>query len=224
MEEIKRISLQLPFNIGLVNCYLIKSKKGYILVDTGGSNQRKTLQEILEREGCKPGNLDLIILTHGDFDHTGNAAYLKRVFDARIAINEYNSGMIEKGDMFWNRKSGNFLIRTIIPLFFGFDSSNRIKPDIYVDERFDLSQYGLQAKIVLLPGHSKGSLGVLMDNGDLICGDLFENIDKVKINSIMDDVETAKASIGKLKDMRVHIIYPGHGNAFPFEMYFENQK
>jgi len=68
----------LPYKLGGVNCYLIETDTGYILIDTGGSNKRTDLEKELESAGCQPGNLKLIVLTHGDFDHTGNAAYLRK--------------------------------------------------------------------------------------------------------------------------------------------------
>ena len=77
MRKIVTISLSLPYRLGIVNCYLIKTDIGYILIDTGCSNKRTELEKELERAGCKPGNLELIVLTHGDFDHTGNANYLR---------------------------------------------------------------------------------------------------------------------------------------------------
>ena len=40
MPDIKAITLALPFGLGTVNCYLIKTGAGYILIDTGSSNQR----------------------------------------------------------------------------------------------------------------------------------------------------------------------------------------
>jgi glyoxylase-like metal-dependent hydrolase (beta-lactamase superfamily II) len=60
-----------------VNCYLVKTPDGYILVDTGYSNQRIKIEKALDEEGVQPGNLKLILLTHGDFDHTGNSAYFR---------------------------------------------------------------------------------------------------------------------------------------------------
>ena len=59
------------------NCYLLLTENGYVLIDTGRKSKRKKLEQELISAGCKPGNLDLIILTHGDFDHTGNCAYLR---------------------------------------------------------------------------------------------------------------------------------------------------
>jgi hydroxyacylglutathione hydrolase len=51
----------------------------------------------------------LIVITHGDFDHIGNAAYLRQKFGAKIAMHADDVGMAERGDMFWNRKKGNRL-------------------------------------------------------------------------------------------------------------------
>ena len=91
-NEIKTISLPLPFRMGSVNCYLIETGAGYVLIDTGGSNSRKELVRELESAGCKPGLLKLIVLTHGDFDHTGNAAYLRNTFGGKIAMHMDDSG------------------------------------------------------------------------------------------------------------------------------------
>nr|MDO8075676.1 MBL fold metallo-hydrolase [Candidatus Freyarchaeota archaeon] len=86
MKKIITISLPLPYRLGTVNCYLIKTDTSYILIDTGCSNKRTELEKELESAGCKPGNLKLVVLTHGDFDHTGNAAYLREKFGTRIAM------------------------------------------------------------------------------------------------------------------------------------------
>jgi hypothetical protein len=62
-KDLQTISLPLPFHMGKVNCYLIQTEAGYVLVDTGGSNSRKELVRELESAGCKPGLFNLIILT-----------------------------------------------------------------------------------------------------------------------------------------------------------------
>ena len=110
-QGIRTIGLPLPYKLGTVNCYLIETGTGYVLIDTGGSNKRAELEKELESAGCKPGNLALIVLTHGDFDHTGNAAYLRNEFGTTVAMHADDSGMVERGDMFWNRTKGNPLLR-----------------------------------------------------------------------------------------------------------------
>ena len=133
-KEANTISLPLPFRMGRVNCYLIETGAGYVLIDTGSSNSRKELVRELDRSGCKPGLLKLIVLTHGDFDHTGNAAYLRNAFGGKIAMQGDDLGMVERGDMFVNRKKPNVIIRRLLPIFSGFGRSDRFTPDLLVED------------------------------------------------------------------------------------------
>lgn len=222
MPEIITIRLSLPYKLGSVNCYLIKTDTGYILIDAGGPNKCKELEKNLENAGCEPGNLKLIVLTHGDFDHTGNAAYLGKKFGVKIAMHYDDSGMVERGNMFWNRKKSNMIFRIIAPILFGFGKSERFKPDLYLEDGENLSEYGFDAKVIHIPGHSRGSIGILTTDGDLICGDLLENIDKPKFNSLMDDLETANVSVEKLQGLKANTVYPGHGKPFQMELFFKN--
>ena len=217
-KEIKTISLSLPFRMGSVNCYLIETDAGYVLIDTGGSNSRKELVRELESAGCKPGLLKLIVLTHGDFDHTGNAAYLRDSLGGKIAMHADDLGMVERGDMFANRKKPNFLIRMMLPIFSGFSKSERFTPDLLVEHGDDLSEYGLDARVLSIPGHSKGSIGILTASADLFCGDLLVNTDEPVLNSLADDLAAANASIQKLGSMRIGTVYPGHGRPFPMHL------
>mgnify|MGYP001792912621 FL=1 len=226
-QQIQIIYLLLPLNLGSVNCYLLQKDTDYILIDTGGSNKRTEIEEALLCAGCKPGNLRLIILTHGDFDHTGNAAYLRNKFDTKIAMHHDDLGMLERGDMFFNRKKPNILIRImlpILPIIFGFGKSERCKPDLYLEDGYDLSKYGFDAKVVEIPGHSKGSIGILTANGDFFCGDLLENIDKPTFSSIIDDLTAANTSVEKLNSLKINTLYPGHGKSFAMELFANNNK
>ena len=226
-QKIKTISLLLPYKLGSVNCYLIETDTGYILIDTGCSNKRTDLEKEVESAGCKPGNLKLIVLTHGDFDHTGNAACLSKKFGTKIAMHNDDLGMAERGDMFWNRKKGNILLRIIASILFGFGKSERFKPDFYIGDGYDLSGYGFDAKVLHIPGHSKGSIGILTAGGDLICGDLLSNWDKPDqpdINSIMDDSAAANTSVEKLKSLKINTVYPGHGKPFPMELFIKKNR
>ena len=221
LREILTITLSLPYKLGSVNCYLIKTDTGYILIDTGCSNKHAELEKELVSAGCKPGDLKLIIITHGDFDHTGNAAYIRKKFGTKIAMHGDDSGMVEHGDMFWNRRKGNILIRKVTPFLFGFGKSKRYKMDIYLEDGYDLSGFGFDARILYIPGHSKGSIGVLTAVGDMFCGDLLENTDRPVLNSIMDDLTAANASVAKLKGLKINTVYPGHGKLFPMEVFLK---
>jgi glyoxylase-like metal-dependent hydrolase (beta-lactamase superfamily II) len=218
-QEIKTISVPLPYRLGSVNCYLAKTDTGYVLIDTGCTKRRTDLVKELESAGCKPGNLQVIILTHGDFDHSGNAAFLRKIFGARILMHRDDSGMVERGNMYWNRNKSNILIRTMAPVFFRFGKSERFKPDSYVEDGEDLSGNSLDARVLHIPGHSKGSIGILTSGGELFCGDLLENRHKPKLNSLMDDLATANTSVEKLSKLGIRTVYPGHGKPFAMDVF-----
>jgi glyoxylase-like metal-dependent hydrolase (beta-lactamase superfamily II) len=55
------------------NAYLIRKDDSFVLVDTASKSKRAVLEKKLLEYGCLPGKLKLIVLTHGDFDHSGNA-------------------------------------------------------------------------------------------------------------------------------------------------------
>jgi hydroxyacylglutathione hydrolase len=213
--------LTTPFLDVSVNCYLVRTGDGFVLIDTGRTSKREVIEKECESAGCQPGNLTLIVLTHGDFDHSGNAAYLREKFGTQIAMHKDDSGMVERGDMLWNRKKQNILIRMISKLFFRLSKSDRFKPDLYIDEGYDFSGYGFDAKVLDIPGHSKGSIGILTASSDLFCGDLLANVDKPDMWSIIDDSVAAQASVEKLKSLQINTVYPGHGQPFAMELFIK---
>jgi hydroxyacylglutathione hydrolase len=207
-----------------VNCYLVNNGEKFALIDTGRSAKRREIEKEIESAGCRPGDLKLILLTHGDFDHCGNAAYFREKFDTKIAMHSDDSGMVEYGDMTWNRKKPNVIIRTLFGLFINLNEADRFKPDIYIEDGDDLSDYEFEAKVIHIPGHSRGSVGFLTAAGDLYCGDLLANTDKPDIWSIIDDQAAADASIDKLKQIEIGTVYPGHGDPFPMAQFSENYR
>jgi hydroxyacylglutathione hydrolase len=217
-QEITILSLPLPLRMGMVNCYLLRTAAGCVLIDTGGANARRELHGRLESVGCMPGGLHLVLLTHGDFDHIGNVAHLRSAFGLPIAMGRADAAMAERGDMFAGRKRPNVLVRTLVPLLTGFGASERFTPDILLDDGCDLSPHGLDAQVIGLPGHSRGSIGILTAAGELFCGDLFENTKGPMLSSLIDDPAAAQASLSKLQALEITKVYPGHGRPFAMEM------
>lgn len=214
MSLIKTITLELPLGMGSVNCYLLSQAGSFLLIDTGIAKTRTELVENLDRLGCGPENLKLVVLTHGDFDHTGNATYLRQRYNTRIAMGKDDWGMLEQGDMFYNRKRGNALFRWLAPQMIGFTRDDRCTPDIDLQDGADLSEYGFSLKVLSLPGHSKGSIGLLTPHGELFSGDLFGKGEPPRLNDIMDNPTAAHLSLDKLRQLEVAIVYPGHGKPF----------
>jgi glyoxylase-like metal-dependent hydrolase (beta-lactamase superfamily II) len=222
-HKIKIITLPMPVRMGMVNAYLIDAPGGHLLIDTGNSSARKELCSELENCGCSSRSFKLVILTHGDFDHIGNAAYLRKTYGVRIAMHTDDLGMAERGDMFANRNKPNIIFKLLMPIFSGFGRDQRFTPDIPVGDGYEFSEYGFDARVVSLPGHSKGSIGILTGEGELFCGDLFENIKGPTLNSLMDDPAAAKDSIEKLDAMQITMVYPGHGQPFTMESLKNNK-
>jgi hydroxyacylglutathione hydrolase len=227
-QEIIRIDLE------GVNCYLGKAGDSFILFDTGGhtimdkqfSNRRETLERELEKAGCKPGNLKLVVLTHGDNDHTANAAFIRDKYTTKIAMHAgdvelVENPVIEKVMESFRYKSLIYKVvfvfmkkliqRVSLKMLVNFE---RFTPDVYVDEGYSLQEYGFEAKVLHIPGHTAGSIGVLTANGDLIAGDTFTNMSKPDFAPNAYDFKILAASVDRLKAMDIKTVHPGHGTPF----------
>lgn len=214
-------------DVGGVNCYLLKAEDGYILIDTGFPGKRtllvETIEKALKKSGEVPGKLKLIILTHGDSDHAGNCAFLREKYGTPIAMQIDDSKMVENGDKSWNRKPKpdkiSFTYKLMIMVFGKSTNFDTFKPDIYLKDGDGLAKYGVSATILHLPGHSKGSIGILTDKGDLFCGDLIYNFAGF---TYIDNLDDYNKSIAKLESLKIETFYPGHGK--PFGISFFNKK
>lgn len=223
----------ITIDLGAVNCYLIKAENGFVLVDTGGctifdvdqQTIRNNLEKALENAGCTPGTLKLIVLTHGDLDHCGNCAYLRDKYGAKIAIHHADSYLVEQGVLVKGVKFKPYIFKIIMNVFFRSQLKKfvalfeKFVPDFFIDEDFDLSAYGLDAKILHLPGHTPGSIGVLTSDGSIICGDILTYAKKPSYAPNACDFNQLYASVQRLKALNVQTVYPGHGKPFPMSSF-----
>ncbi len=199
-----------------VNCYLIKVKDGFVLIDTGYAKDRDTIDVALAKAGCD--TLNLIILTHGDFDHVGNCAFLRKKFGCKVAMHTDDVGMVEKGDMFWNRGLGRAK-RAIGKLFalvmrIRLDEEDMFSPDLFLKDEQYLTEFGFDAAVHHLPGHSKGSIGLLTADGDFFCGDVFTNVSMPKESDLLSNRDDYIKSLERIRGLAIQTIYPGHGLPF----------
>jgi hydroxyacylglutathione hydrolase len=215
-------------NFGGTNCFLVKNDDAYVLIDTGYPAKCAALENELVNAGCRPGNLKLVILTHGDIDHTGNCAWLQKKYGVKIAMHRGDLGMAETGNMDFNRKKKSdkysvfFKMVSLMAFFFKPGKFEAFTPDIIIEAEFSLSEYGFDARIVHLPGHSKGSLGLLTSAGDLFCGDLIYNFfNKPGLICYINDAADHRASIEKLRKLNIKTVYPGHGGPFSMERFMK---
>jgi len=214
-------------NFGGVNAYLIKTDSCFILIDTGFPAKRTYLENVLKNSGCEPGNLKLIVLTHGDHDHAGNCAYLRKKYGAKIAMHPDDSHIVEKGDMRANRKENpdkiSIMFRFVIWMSYLFKSEEfqTFMPDFYVEENFNFSLYKFDAKVIRIPGHSKGSIGILTVDESFFCGDFLYNFFGNPRIEFCDDLTDFYSSVQKLKGYKIKTFYPGHGKPFSMEQFLK---
>jgi len=209
-----------------VNCYLVDVEGGYVLIDTGFPNKQDKLDAELAGAGCGSAKeLRLVVLTHGNIDHAGNCAHLRRTHDVPIAIHRQDAEMVRTGAMDVGRKRApdrhtvafrfmTWAAELLSKLKRAGVEFETFEPDVLLEDGQDLSAYGLNARVVHLPGHSSGSIGILTGDGDLFCGDLLVNVLGPSLHYYIDDLVRANESVRELGGLGAETVYPGHGKPF----------
>lgn len=202
MVEVHRIAS------GNVNCYIVTNKDKAILIDTG---RKKYREKILEK--CKEYHVRLIVLTHGHMDHCQNAAYLANALRVPIAMSEKDMDMIPD-----NRKqpmsAKNFLGKIVLLVSlssFEKDSLDVFEPMIYLKNGDDLNEYGIDAKVVELPGHTNGSIGLEIEGDKLFVGDALMNMFYPTVSMLYVDEQEMLSSAQYISELGERTIYFGHG-------------
>ncbi|HOU10920.1 MAG TPA: MBL fold metallo-hydrolase [Clostridiales bacterium] len=196
---------------GMVNCYLIVGQGQCVLVDTGASNSRKKVYDAV-----KDYPVSLIVLTHGHYDHIQNAAYLAEKLNAKIAMHADDAELI--ANQAAQKACGRTPVQKISALFSNLAPSavkiDPFRPDFFVSGGQTLEQYGIDAKIIELKGHTKGSIGILVNGGaDFIVGDAMMNIFKVTEPFLFVNYDDLRASMKIIEDSGA-TVYPGHGRSY----------
>ena len=195
-------------------------------MDKGQNNRRQELIHQLEQAGCYPGSLKAIILTHGDVDHTMNAAYLRDHYQTIIVMHKEDTNLTQ--NLTVDKMLSSFQFKSLILKLFFLVMQKTIKkvsentlknyesfyPNELIEDGGSLLQYGYEGEVIHLPGHTPGSIGILSQDGILIAGDIFSNTKKPITAINADNFKQLKESIQKLKSKHITIIYPGHGEPF----------
>lgn len=193
---------------GNVNCYIVTNKDKAILIDTG---RKKYREKILEK--CKEYHVNLIILTHGHMYHCQNAAYLANALNIPIAMSEKDMDMIPD-----NREqhmlAKTFLGKIVLSVSlssFEKDSLDVFEPTIYLKNGDNLNEYGIDAKVVELPGHTNGSIGLEIEGDKLFVGDALMNMFYPTVSVLYVDEQEMLSTAKNIGELGEKTIYFGHG-------------
>ena len=107
----------MPFNVGHVNIYLIKTGRGHILVDTGMPNSNKKIGAAFKKLRVDPKTVQLIILTHGHMDHAGSAAYAQQITGGKVLCHRSYAKGLADGEIEIAVSQNFFSNPSLIPTF-----------------------------------------------------------------------------------------------------------
>ena len=214
-----------PVRFGINRCYLIR-EEGVIMIDGGPPKKLKAFQKFIGGIPIRPEDIRLIVLTHGDFDHVGSAGEIRSLTGAKIAIHENDRETFEKalhhfptGTTAWGR-SLRFILNPVTKVLFKFPGQ---KADIVLDNSdYPLHDFGINGRIVYTPGHTSGSVSVLLESGDAFVGCLAHNNLPFRLKPglpiFADDIEEVKRNWKRVIERGAKTIYPAHGDPFPVEI------
>ncbi len=206
MIEIKRIKG------GTDNCYLVTDGGQAILVDTAsGQNLDQVMAE------CDKYTLKLIVLTHVHFDHAENAAALSARYGIPVAIHRKDEELFDSFDKQPLKSSGLVGCVVLSMSLKVLRNTTVARPDnlIYVEEGDDLNAYGFNAKVIELPGHTLGSIGLDVEGRHLLVGDALDNWIRPGTGHLFYDKEATRKSAEKIRALGDRTIYYGHGKPTP---------
>jgi glyoxylase-like metal-dependent hydrolase (beta-lactamase superfamily II) len=205
-----------------VKAYLLVGERP-ILVDTGIAGSTEHILGALARQGFVPRDLALIVLTHAHRDHTGSARELSIRCDAPIAIHRADAVHLRTGSdapIVGRSVTGRVLAGVIGRSKTNGDSHHAaLEPDFLLEGGEPLSAWGVDATVLHTPGHTDGSVSLLLDSGEAIVADLlsaaFARRGTPAPGMFAVDREAMDASIREVVERAPRLTYVSHAHAFP---------
>ncbi len=191
-------AIKVPFSITtpsgvymerFVYVYLIYGTNGICLIDTGVASAEEMIFDYVKKTDRRVEDISLIVQTHAHPDHIGATRTIKAETGCSVAVHPAEKAWIENVQIQAKERP--------VP---GFDSlvAGSVAVDRILDdgEVFDLG-CGLKLQIFHTPGHSKGSISILL----LGYMDLFSG-DAVPVPGEMPIYEDVLASVASLKKLQ----------------------
>lgn len=197
----------------ITNAYLIESE-GRVLVDTGVQTSTDELDAALEGLGLGRGDIDLVVVTHGHPDHAGGAAHLQDVWNTPVFIGHPDRAIVDEGinpELTVQSPEGWVVLHLI-----NHDPIPPVALAVSVDRETDLAPYGVTGTLVPTPGHTPGSVAVVLEGGAAFIGDMARTDDTSEGSTMRDhvfgdDLEADRANMQMLLNRGATQFFPGHG-------------
>ena len=209
-----------PIALGFDTCYVLKGD-GVIVLDAGQPNRGQAFLNGLRRASIRPDEVGLILLTHAHWDHMGSAKDLKEITGAPLAVHHREAAWVEQanpplppGVTRWGKifMSVHQLLMPLIKLA-ATSVDRRLG-----DEVTSLAEFGIAGDVIPTPGHSPGSVSVLLESGEAFVGDLAMNRLPLRLSPglpiFADDPDQVVQSWRRLLELGVTTVYPAHGKPF----------
>ncbi len=184
----------------------------FTLVDCGLMEMGSYKLEELDRGGIPLREVKRVIMTHTHLDHIG---CLRDILDAapdvEVWVHEDEAGYLERGDdrIVFGNKMFESMIRSQYNIPDGYFTTKVHKK---LEGGEDLSLGGISFRVIHLPGHSAGSIGLfneehrMLMSGDTIYADgAIGRYDLFSANST-----ELKRSLGRIAELGVEILLPCH--------------
>jgi glyoxylase-like metal-dependent hydrolase (beta-lactamase superfamily II) len=158
-----------PLRLKLSNAYLITGERP-ILVDAGSPGEADRILSAIRNKSVEPHTLALILLTHGHIPVTGSAGEIRRRTGAPIAIHSMDAEMLRMGHNAPMRPT-TLIARLAAPIVQA-QRAEPTHPDLVLDGPRSLRDFGVDGRVIETPGHTPGSISLLLADGDAVVGDL----------------------------------------------------
>lgn len=211
----------IPIPLRFSNAYLLKSAEKHVLIDTGCKGQHHQICRFIESKAVDPRSVDLIIHTHVHADHCGSTLELSRLLVAETLIHAYEYESLKSGKargLIPHNWEGHLLKQAVIRWGVTF-----FEPDYVIEtDVYPLDHFGINATILLTPGHTAGSLSIIDHDsnqgviGDLLMGGYLFNLCQnrhPRFQYFIQDKKMIKWSMKRLLQYDLDYWHPGHGSS-----------
>ncbi|MDA8335792.1 MAG: MBL fold metallo-hydrolase [Peptococcaceae bacterium] len=231
-EGIFKVRLPLPFRLNHVNCYALKGRDGWTVIDAGLNYEptRLAWERFMREHGFIPQDITGIYVTHHHPDHYGAAGWLQELSGAPVYMNPVESALAARmwredlagwmSAMFLENGLPGDLMPNLLEEVALMQSRTRPHPRVTLLDGTKTVRLGdRDYRIVVTPGHADGhtcfydeETGLLL-SGDHLLPQISSNISRWP-HSRPDPLEDFLTSLAENKQLRAKAALPGHGLPF----------